>query len=955
MSRDNFDIPEVFRRAMEEAGWNDGGDDNGGRGRRPFPQQPGSQRSNRLPYLIAILFALLLSIGWIVNTYTEWLWFSELSFQDVWLRQWLFRILTFVIFFIIGTLFLLFNWQLARRRAIQDTLALNNPKILQLRGIRWIITGVALFLGFGFATSIGASWQTFLRYFFRTPFGETDPIFNNDISLYLFDLPALEILQQWLLSLLVLTLIGAIALYAVNNLADIQRGQWQPLRSTSLRRQIAILGTFILALWAAGYVFRIYGLLYSERGIVTGASYTDLNATIYALYAQMALMGLIALTVLYNFFRYNLRPVGIAAGLWLAATLIVGGIFPGIVQRYSVEPNELERESPYITHNIALTRLAFDLNEVDERSIDTIDELDQQTLDDNEDILKNVRLWDYRPLQQTYEELQALRTYYQFSDVDIDRYQINGETRQVMLAARELDKGNLPSQAWVNRFLEFTHGFGIVMSPVDQVTPAGQPDFFIQDLPPQSNIDIEVTRPEIYYGERTNDVVFVGSNQNEFSYPGENQQPVYSRYEGVGGVPIDNYLKRIAFAIRLADTNILLSDDINPETRVQFNRQIQTRVREITPFLALDGDPYIVVTNGRLVWIQDAYTISDKFPYSTPINGINYIRNSVKITIDAYNGTVNYYIVDTDDPIIKTYDAAFPGLFQPISEMPEGLTAHLRYPEDLFRIQAEQFTVYHVTNERVFFSKEDEWRIPTEIFRGNEQEIEPYYVLLKLPGEEESEYLLIMPMTPASKNNMVAWLAARNDPGNYGELVVYQLPRQELIIGPIQVEARIDQAPEISEQFTLWDQSGSEVIRGNLLSIPMGNSFLYVEPIYLQAETSALPELKRVIVATNSRIAMRTTLDEALVALLEDEPSTEFVETLEPLNETESTVETPTEETTSTDTTTVIEESVESLIESANAHFEAAEAAQREGDWTTYGNELEALQEDLEKLAQLIE
>ena len=908
--------------------------------------------------MIAIIFVLLFSIGWIVSTPIP-IGFGllELDYQDVWLRQWLFRILTFVIFFIVGTLFMLLNWQLARRRAIQDTLALNNPKILQLRGIRWIITGIALFLGFGFATSIGASWQTFLRYFFRTPFGEVDPIFNNDISLYLFDLPALEILQQWLLSLLVLTLIGTIALYAVNNLADIQRGQWQPLRSNSLRRHLAILGTLILALWAVGYIFRIYGLLYSERGVVTGASYTDLNATIYALYAQMAFMGLTAIAVLFNFFRYNLRPVGITAGLWLAATLIVGGIFPGLLQRYSVEPNELERESPYITHNIALTRLAFGLNEVDERDFDTIDELDQQTLDANEDILKNVRLWDYRPLQQTYEELQALRTYYQFSDVDIDRYEIDGEVRQVMLAARELDKDNLPNQAWVNRFLEFTHGFGIVMSPVDKVTPAGQPDFFIQDLPPQSNIEIEVTRPEIYYGERTNDVVFVGSDQDEFSYPGANEQPVYSRYSGDGGVPIDNYLKRVAFAIRLGDTNVLLSDDINPQTRVQFNRQIQTRVREITPFLALDGDPYVVVSNGRLIWIQDAYTLSDKFPYSTPINGINYIRNSVKITIDAYNGTVNYYMVDTDDPIIQTYSAAFPGLFQPMSAMPEELVAHLRYPEDLFRIQAEQFTIYHVTNERVFFSREDQWRIPTEIFRDTAQPIEPYYVLLKLPGEEASEYLLIMPMTPASKNNMVAWLAARNDPGNYGELVVYQLPRQELIIGPIQVEARIDQEPEISEQFTLWNQSGSAVIRGNLLTIPMGNSFLYVEPIYLQAETSALPELKRVIVATNSRIAMRNTLEEALFALLRDEPSSEFVESLEPLaTETDtSEVVAPAEETTPTDTTTPADESIESLIQSANAHFEAAEAAQRDGDWTTYGQELEALQEVLEKLSQSIE
>lgn len=955
MSRDKFDIPEVFRRAMEEAGWNDGDDDNGGRGRRPFPQQPRQpQRPNRLPIIIALLIIILLSLGWVVTTYTEWLWFIEMDYQDVWLRQWLFRILPFVIFFFIGTLFLFFNWQIARRRAIQETLILNNPKILQLRGVRWIINGIALFLGFGFASSIAGNWQTFLQYFYRTSFGEVDPIFRNDISFYLFELPVLEILQQWLLSLLILTLIGAIGIYAVNNLADIQRGQWQPQRSSNLRRHIALLGALILGLWAVGYIFSIYGLLFSDRGVVFGAGYTDLNASLYALYAQMVFMGLTALVVLYNFFRFNLRPVGITAGLWLVATLVIGGVFPGIVQRYSVEPNELERESPYITHNIALTRLAFGLDNVEVRSFETIDELDQQTLAENEDILGNVRLWDYRPLQSTYEELQALRLYYQFSDVDIDRYEINGEMRQVMLAARELNKENLPNKAWVNRFLEFTHGFGIVMNPVDEVTPAGQPDFFIKDLPPKSNIDFEITRPEIYYGEQTTDVVFVGSNQDEFSYPGSNEKPVYTRYEGKGGVPLDNYLKRLAFALRLGDANVLLSDDINEATRIQFHRQIQTRVKQITPFLALDGDPYVVVWNGRLIWIQDAYTVSSKFPYSNPINGINYIRNSVKITIDAYDGTVTYYIVDPNDPIIQTYAAAFPTLFHPISDLPEGLEEHLRYPEFLFRIQAEQYTIYHMTNERVFFSKEDQWKIPTEIFQGGEQEIEPYYVLLKLPGEEESEYLLIMPMTPSSKDNMVAWMAARNDPGYYGQLVVYQLPRQELIIGPIQVEARIDQEPEISEQFTLWDTSGSGVIRGNLLAIPIGNSFLYVEPIYLQATTSALPELKRVIVATNSRIAMRPTLDEALTALLQDTstPIVADVSIDEPLPEstTAAAAPAPTSEAPIVQFDTTIAE----LINSANAHFEAAEVAQRAGDWATYGRELEALQSDLEKLSQLM-
>ncbi len=955
MSRDNWDIPEVFRRAMEEAGWEgnkgEGGEGGEGGGQRPpFPRRPQQpRRSNRNLWIIGILFLLFISVNWIVGVYTDWLWFSEIEFQNVWFTSWSYKFFSFVAFFIVAFLILWGNWQLARRRAIKATPEFY-PRFLQIRGVSWILTAIALFLAFGFASSIAVRWDEFLLFLNRVPFGTNDPIFGRDISFYLFELPVYEALQQWVVSLLLLTLIGVLAIYAVNNVIEIQRGQWRPHESPILRQHVAFLATIILLLWASGNLFDVFNLNYSGRGVVFGASYTDINASLYALYAQMALMGLAALVMLLNVFRLSLRPLLVTAGLWLVVTVLVGGIYPAILQRYEVVPNELVRESPYIQYNIDYTRLGFNLDKIEVRNFSEVNTMEQADLTANEDVLNNIRLWDYRPLRATYTQLQALRPYYVFGEIDIDRYDINGETRQVMLATRELDKTQLPSLSWVNTKLEFTHGYGIVMNPVDRFTADGQPEFFIKNLPPESSVNLAVTRPEIYYGEIDNDAVFVGSERDEFSYPSGNEN-VYTSYEGTGGVPLDSFLKRLAFAVRLGDTNVLLSDEINTQTRIQLHRRIQERVKEITPFLELDGDPYIVLTDeGNLIWIQDAFTISRRFPYATPdsASGINYIRNAVKITIDAYNGTVNYYIVDDQDPIIQSYSNAFPDLFKPLSEMPENLQSHLRYPEDLFNIQIQQYLRYHMTDVRVFFNQEDVWQIPQEVFEGNQQPIEPYYVIMPLPGETESEYLLIQPFSPIGKDNMIAWMAVRNDPENYGELVVYELPKQSLVFGPLQVESRIDQEPAISQQFSLWDQGGSNVIRGNLLVIPLNNSFLYVEPIYLRADTSALPELKRVIVATDTRIAMDTSLSGALASLLLEAPG-EIV--VEEAGDTAVSTE------TDTDTTPVeiapVDASVEELINSANAHFEAAQAAQQNGDWAAYGAELDALESDLSRLIEL--
>ncbi len=969
MGRYDDDIPEVFRRAMEEAGWRGGGD----QGQRPqsaHPRRP--WWTSRLFWFALLAFLILGSFGWVVSTYTEWLWFTEVGYQSVWLKQWGAQIISFLVFFLFAAVFLLFNWHLARRRALRPSSS--GVQVLTVPGVGALITAAALFLAFVMGQAAASRWESFLRFIYRVPFGVADPIYDLDLGFYLFQLPVYQFLRGWLMPLVLIALLGAVILYVVNNLPSFQGRQLQ-LRTLpdALRRHAAILVSLFLLLWAVGYWFDRYELLSNAGGLVYGAGYTDLNATRPALWIQMALMVLLALAVAYLAWRPDPRPVMLAAGLWLVATIAAAGIYPGLLQRYAVEPNELARETPYIEHNISFTRLGFGLHDIQSEPFAPDEQITAQDLADNETALHNIRLWDYRPLLQTYSQLQELRPYYQFADVDIDRYELDGETQQVMLSGREIDKSGLTNPTWVNQRLEYTHGYGLVMNPVDQFTSQGQPVFYIRNLPPQSSVDISIERPQIYYGELTSDVVYVDSGLEEFDYPSGDEN-VYTSYEGLGGVPIAGWLQRLAFAIRFGDANLILSDYITPQTRAMFHREVQQRVRHIAPFLWQDSDPYLIVSEGRLVWMLDTYTISRDFPYSEPFSpptevgsesafadftvpsGINYVRNAVKVTVDAYDGTVNFYVSDPEDPLIQTYQRAFPGMFHPISAMPEDLFRHIRYPVDLFLIQTRQFLTYHMQDVQVFYNQEDLWQIPNEIFDTAVQPIEPYYVTFSLPGEEQTEFLLIQPYTPNGRNNMIAWIAARNDPPNYGELYVAELPKQELIFGPIQVEGRIDQQPAISQQFSLWGQRGSRVIRGNLLAIPINDSFLFVEPIYLQSENSALPELVRVIVASGEAVVMRQTLDEALVALIEAAPAVAEFE-VEPANGVQDEEQQPDEEAqpeTGDDTVPAeVDAGVEQLIRSANEHYTAAETAQRNGDWATYGREIEALQQDLQQLLEL--
>ncbi|MBA7559573.1 hypothetical protein ES708_01188 [subsurface metagenome] len=552
--------------------------------------------------------------------------------------------------------------------------------------------------------------------------------------------------------------------------------------------------------------------------------------------------------------------------------------------------------------------------------------------------IDNIRLWDHRPLKDTYNQIQSIRLYYDFHDVDVDRYIIDGEYQQVMLSARELSVEKLAGEAqtWVNRQLQFTHGYGIALSPVNEVSAEGLPILLVKDIPPVGDFNIE--RPQIYFGEKTDHYVIVKTKTQEFDYP-MGDENIYGYYQGEDGVSLDSFMRRLVYAWQFGDLNILISGELTPESRVLYYRNITERVNHLAPFLELDSDPYLVMTDGRLFWIQDAYTTSDRYPYSEPLGSINYIRNSVKVVIDAYDGSVTFYVTDPEDALIRTYQAIFPELFVPAEQMPESLRVHLRYPEDMFNIQAKVYQTYHMRDARVFYNKEDLWAVPKEFYAGREQLMEPYYIIMRLPDEEREEFLLMLPFTPVNKNNTIGWLAARCDGENYGKLLAYHFPKERLVYGPSQIENRIQQDTVITEQLALWGRGGSRVIRGNLLLIPLGESLLYVEPVFLQAETGGLPQLKRVIVVAGDRIAMEPTLKEGIAAIFGTE-----VPPTEPPVVTPPAPPEP-EEPVAAD--------IANLIEEAQRHYNKAQEYLKAGDWAGYGRELSALEAVLDRLAEL--
>ena len=829
--------------------------------------------------LIGII-SLFVFLNILRGIYTDWLWFNSLGFLDtfktiLWTRTWLF-IAGAAVF---GAMIIV-NLVLAHRHARgESVLPLPEDTLRWLS--RLLVVGIvlgAILLTIIFGVVAAGRWDQVLRLLSGAPFRIDDPVFQNDVSFYVFTLPILELVQGWFLGAFIAMLAASFIVYQAHFAL---RGM--PIRMTPwIRGHMAALGALIFFDLAFKHIFDRYETIFSTGGAVFGATYADINARIPALLLVAAIAvaaGVLLLVSLLPALRGSkgTRLILGAVGLWVVAAVVGGNLYPSFVQRFTVEPNELEKEKPFIDRNIKFTRIAFGLESrpglgiegIEERDYGATGEVTQEEIQANLNTVYNVRLWDPRPLIDNYNQIQHLRLYYNFKDVDVDRYMIDGEYRQVLLGARELYPENLPTEAqrWVNRKLQYTHGYGVAASPVTEFTDEGRPEFFVQDVPPRG--DIAITRPEVYYGENTTEYVMVNTNTEEFDYPTDDNIPAYVRYQGTGGVHLSSFLRKVVYAWQFGDVNILISDEITTESKIQYDRQIRERISKVAPFLMLDRDPYLVVEEGRLLWVQDAYTVSSRYPYSRPFNdNFNYIRNSVKVVVDAYDGDMEFYVMDPSDPVVQTYREIFPVLFKDIEEMSPFLLSHLRYPEDLFSIQAETFLQYHMTDPTVFFNKEDQWSIPLEISFGGQVPMEPYYVIMKLPGEDKAEFVLILPFTPAEKPNMVAWLAARMDQPNYGKLLAFSFPRGAQIDGPIQIEARIDNDTEISQQFTLWNQGGSQVDRGNLLVIPVGNTILYVEPIYLRAEGIPLPELKRVILASSKKVVMEPSLDEALVSLL---------------------------------------------------------------------------------------
>ncbi len=821
-------------------------------------------------YLLGIVIALFLFTPALAGFYTEYLWFIEVGYLSVFLTALKSKLALAAIaaafFFVLGFL----NFHIALKNS------------LSMRGeeseFRFASLAFALLLLFSLfmGLSAGTGWDVTLQYQNQVSFGAADPIFSKDISFYFFTLPFYNfVLGVLFFGIVTLTLIisgiyllfGGFIVLEGRDMPSTQVKFEMPRFSKEAMAHLLVLGSMILVLKGFGYALDRYSILYSARGAVYGAGYADVNIQLPFLSALIIASFIAAFGLLIASKTQNIK---FASGVALVVVLsILSSFAQGVVQQYRVLPDEYNMEKPYLEYNIKFTRVAYGLDAIREIEFPANYDLIIQDINRNKLTVDNIRLWDWRPLKRTYAQVQLIRTYYDFNDLDIDRYSINGEYRQVMLSGREINVKLLPERTWVNEHLVFTHGYGVAMSPVREFSKEGLPVLYIKDIPPKSEF-FEITRPEIYYGELIENYVLVKTKTEEFDYP-KGDENVYTTYQGKGGIELSSLTRRAAMAARFSTLKLLVSESITPGSRIIFYRSIKERVNNIAPFLRYDEDPYIVVSNGRLFLVQDAYTVSNKYPYSEPhrskgaLNGINYIRNSVKVVMDTYDGETNFYVVDEEDPLIKVYMNIFPELFKPFSAMPSNLMEHVRYPEDLFSIQVAKYATYHMKDMRVFYNKEDVWDVPEELYEGTRIMMEPYYLITKLPGEAKEEFILLLPFTPRAKNNMIAWLAARSDQPHYGEKIVYMFPKDKLVYGPIQIEARIDQNPDISQLFTLWSQAGTRVIRGNLLAIPIEDSLLYVEPIYLRAEQKdALPELKRVIIAFGDRLTMQETLEKSL-------------------------------------------------------------------------------------------
>jgi uncharacterized protein len=923
------------------------------------PRLPRRRRARVI--LASTLLIFLLSISGVVAFYTDLLWYGEVKLKDVLWSIVTWKILLAVAFglgfFVMAAVNLFIVGRIMPPYRLTDP----NDQFERYREaflpyVRWLAIGGSAVLALFFAVGVTTYWDRFALATNMVPFHQIDPVFQKDIGFYVFRLPLLQFVYSWLFSaMMVITLVVAGAHYMTGGIRPQAPGGGV---LPQVKAHLSVLIGFIALLKAWGYRLDQYGLLYSNRGSVHGASYTDVNARLLALKLLVVISVIGAILFLVNIRIRGMQLPAIGLGLWLLTSLLAANAYPFIIQRFTVQPAEFTKEKPFIERTIQATRAAYGLKGISVREYPAKPTLTAEDVAANPDTIANIRLWDSTTLKEGFDQLQAIRTYYKFEDVDVDRYQLGGKTRQVMLATRELDPQELDKESWQNQHLVYTHGYGAVASLTAEKAGEGQPKFALKDIPPKpESPELSISTGGVYFGEGSSvDYSVVKTKQLELDYPTEGGNN-YKSYEGRGGVPISGPLRRAAFAWRFRNVNLAISSLIRDDSRILFYREVDDRIRKAAPFLRFDDDPYAVIVDQRIKWVIDGFTVSEMYPYSERIdfasrsgatqNGSlngenNYVRNSVKAVVDAYDGTIDFYVWDETDPIIKAWAGIFPKLLKPKADMPANIQAHVRYPEDLFRIQTSMYTRYHVENAQDFFAKTDTWVIPADPVRrapattGSPNEIEPYYVLMQLPGEHRLEYVLILPMNVRARPNMVAWVAARSDADVFGQLIDFRFPKTRAVEGVSQVHARINQTESISRERSLLGARGlgSEVLFGNLLVVPIQDSLLYVQPMFLRAEQNAIPELKNVILATSERVVMGPTLDDALKQLVAGGDTS----------------------TPGTGGTTEggVAPTVAQLLEEARTHLAAADAALKAGDWQTYGREEQAARDAIRKATEVV-
>jgi len=899
--------------------------------------------------LLTTIAATIVFIGipfatWLAGVWVDWRWFSDLGQGAVFTTRIVSQLAVGAVFAVATFVILFASMRFARSMAPR-VIPVNFPEgmpeqletvLLAIRGkmgpiLDYAILVGALVLAFLNGLGMSANWETFRISLASVPFGYNDPQFGRDVGFYVFQLPALNLIADWLTGVLMLTIVLSFAVHVLDGAIQ----PWERLKGFAphVKAHLSVLLALLVATFGFEYWISIWELNFSEFGQIVGAGYTDIHARVPAYQILIAVSLATAVALLLNIRYKGWRLPLISVGVWVAASILLGAVWPALMQQFIVAPNEASAEAPYIERNITMTRKAFGLEDVKGQKFPAAETLTAADVVADRETLKNVRLWDPSIVAQSYSQLQSIRPYYEFPDVDVDRYTIDGRRQQVLVSAREMNSALLPDQAqtWVNRHLVYTHGFGLVMSSVSESDSRGMPKFIIGDVPPRTTTDLKTEQPRLYYGEDTKDYVIVDTGIKEFDFPLGDRNAEY-QYKGSGGVPIGGIVSRVAWALHLGSSQILFSEYLKPESRVLMRRDLTSRLEALAPWLEYENDPYPVLVDGRIIWVIDAYTSSENFPYSEglPDSPTNYLRNSVKVTVDAFDGKTTFYAFDSEDPVLKAWSSVFPTLMVPGDKIPSEIRKHFRYPEGLFTAQAEIYRTYHMTDPRVFYNKEDQWEIPGTR-QGNT--MQPFFVLMRLPGKLEEQFYIMQPYTPRNRDNMIGWVAANSDPANYGERTVYQFPKERVVLGPEQVSARINQDALISPQLSLWGQRGSRAIFGNMLVVPIKESIVYIQPLYLQAEQTAIPELTRVIVVYADKVEMERTLEAALLKVFGQES-------------TAATGTTGTAGTGSGPTGAVGADAV-----AARKLFTEALDAQKKGDWALYGTKISQLGALLERLA----